>query len=248
MLTEERMMRILAIVDSRGSVTLPELVSETGMSESTIRRDLGSLDQAGKLQRVRGGAVSKRPGTVVADALVDERQKQHIEEKDRVGHYAASFIKEDDFVYLDAGTTISRIIPYINGAMATFVTNAISHARELSARGYQVFLLGGEFKMATEAIVGEEAILSLAKYHFSKGFFGTNGITDTEGFTTPEVNEALVKQAAMESCAERFVLADASKFDQVAAIRFGEITDAVIISEGEVPAKYRKYCEIATEI
>ena len=29
--------------------------------------------------------------------------------------------------------------------------------------------------------------------NFNKGFFGTNGITEKSGFTTPDINEALVK-------------------------------------------------------
>ena len=246
MLTEERMMRILAIVDGRGSVTMSELISETGMSESTIRRDLGSLHRAGRLQKVRGGAVSKRQGPLVSDAKLDERQQQNMEEKDRIGEYAAGFIQPEDFVYLDAGTTTNRIIAHLNSPGAVFVTNAIGHARELSLRGYQVFLLGGEFKAMTEAIVGEEAILSLTKYRFTKGFFGTNGISDTHGYTTPEVKEAMVKKAALESCGERFVVSDHSKFEKVAAVRFGDLTDAVVISEGSVPGKYQKYCEIVS--
>jgi DeoR family fructose operon transcriptional repressor len=87
-----------------------------------------------------------------------------------------------------------------------------------------------KFKHTTEAIVGEEAIVSLEKYNFTKGFFGANGITKKNGFTTPEVKEAMVKRKAMESCKSCYVLADESKFGEISAISFGALEDATIIT------------------
>ena len=46
---------------------------------------------------------------------------------------------------------------------------------------------------------------TLRSYHFTKGFFGTNGITKKSGCTTPDANEAAVKAAAMEQCRECYV-------------------------------------------
>ena len=34
---------------------------------------------------------------------------------------------------------------------------------------------------------GDEAVVTLDKYNFTKGFWGTNGITVKNGFTTPEI-------------------------------------------------------------
>ena len=83
---------------------------------------------------------------------------------------------------------------------AVFVTNAVSHAQRLAAKGIKVFLIGGELKSSTEAVIGAQAMKNLQEYHFTKGFFGANGITKAEGFTTPDANEALVKQTAIERC------------------------------------------------
>ena len=77
-------------------------------------------------------------------------------------------IAPGDFVYLDAGTTTELLIEYITSHQAVFVTNAISHAKRLAERGFTVYLLGGEFKAVTEAIVGEEAVAALEKYNFTK--------------------------------------------------------------------------------
>ena len=43
-------------INSKGLLTLQDLVDRTGCSASTIRRDLSKLQNMGKLQRVHGGA------------------------------------------------------------------------------------------------------------------------------------------------------------------------------------------------
>ena len=60
MLTEERFAKILSILESMGSVTVQQLMTELDASESTIRRDLNALDANGQLTKVHGGAILKR--------------------------------------------------------------------------------------------------------------------------------------------------------------------------------------------
>ena len=229
-LTEERYARIISFLDRKGSATVVELMKEIGASESTVRRDLEILDKNGQLIKVRGGAITKNGSYTTRDDEVVLRQQRNVDEKEAIAKYAASLIEDKDFVYIDAGTTTEKMLKYITNHEAIYVTNAVSHAMKLAAIGCTVFILGGEFKYATEAIVGEEAIASLSKYNFTKGFFGTNGITVKNGFTTPEVKEAMIKREAMHSCKRCYVLADASKFSEISAVSFGSIDDALIIT------------------
>lgn len=67
--------------------------------------------------------------------------------------------------------------------------------------------------------------------NFNKGFFGTNGITEKSGFTTPDINEALVKETAFAHCHFKYILADSSKFGETSAVTFGNIKDATIITD-----------------
>ena len=123
------------------------------------------------------------------------------------------------------------MVDYITTKNTVFVTNFITIAKRLTAKGMKVYLLGGEYKYKTEAIVGNEAVMNLSKYHFTKGFFGTNGVTEKEGFTTPELNEAIVKQTAMEHCKEPYVICDHTKFERICPVSFGEFGSAVIITD-----------------
>ena len=244
MLAEERFSKILSIIEEAGSVTVQDLMEELGASESTIRRDLNTMDANGLLVKVFGGAVAKNTNIRTQDENVDNRKLQNIEEKVAIAKYAAGLIQSGDFVYIDAGTSTELMIDYIKVSNVTFVTNSLTHAKKLSDKGYTVYILGGEFKSTTEAIVGEEAVETLDKYNFTKGFWGTNGISITKGFSTPEVKEAMVKKKSMENCKERYVLADSSKFSQISSVKFSEFENATIITTELKNASYKKYKNI----
>lgn len=232
MLTEERFAKILSILENSGSVTVQQLMTELDASESTIRRDLTTLDANGQLTKVHGGAVLKNMVYSTRDDEVTHRKEQHKEAKERIARYAAELITAGDFVYIDAGTTTECMIDYITNKQAVFVTNAITHAKKLAERGCTVYILGGEFKAVTEAIVGEEAVVTLEKYNFTKGFWGANGVSIQKGFSTPELKEALVKRKSMENCKECFVLADDSKFNQISSVSFAPFESATVITTG----------------
>lgn len=244
MLTEERLARIVSIVEEQRSVTVQELMARLEASESTIRRDLTTLDKRGLLTKVYGGAVSSQSCFQTYDAKVSERQNEHLDSKQLLAKYAASLIGPEDFVYLDAGTTTGMMIDYLTNNRTVFVTNAIGHAKRLSDLGYRVYILGGEFKSTTEAIVGDEAVFSLDKYNFTMGFFGSNGVNPKNGCTTPEVKEAAVKQKAISNCKNAYVIADASKFKNISSVKFAEFDDVIIITEHGALGGNKKYTNV----
>ncbi len=245
MLSEERQSKIMSRITQKGSITVQELMEWLHASESTIRRDLSELDSKGLLVKVFGGAVAKETAFNAKDDFFTSRKEHNRDEKMIIAQYAASLIQNDDFVYLDAGTTTELMIEYITCKRATFVTNGFSHAQKLAAGGFATFIIGGEIKATTESIVGEEALESLSKYHFTKGFWGTNGVSVSGGFSTPDVKEALIKRASMRRAREKFVLCDASKFSQLSCVSFGDFTDATIITTAlQADSGYRQYQNI----
>nr|WP_319488833.1 DeoR/GlpR family DNA-binding transcription regulator [uncultured Caproiciproducens sp.] len=244
MLTEERYAAILKLVEKKKVVTVSELTEAFNSSESTIRRDLTALNNIGKLNKVHGGATAIDVFYSTKDDDVSIRQSRNTDQKNAVGRYAASLIEENDFVYIDSGTTTEKMIDYITMKNAVYVTNGTVHAKKLAQKGCHVYILGGELKMATDAVVGNEAIESLKKYNFTKGFFGTNGISLKVGFTTPDVSEALVKAEAMSKCNVKYVLADDSKFNSISPITFANLDSAVVITTVLDDRQYKKYTTI----
>ena len=113
MLAEERFREILKIVNDKKTVTVQELTALLQTSESTIRRDLTTLHQRGALIKVHGGATTAESETMTRDADLSLRSTLNKEAKAVIGKYAASLIREDDFVYLDAGSSVDVMIDYI---------------------------------------------------------------------------------------------------------------------------------------
>mgnify|MGYP001117088889 CR=1 FL=1 len=244
MLTEKRQEEIVRLVQERESITVAELKDILQTSESTIRRDITSLDKEGRLTKVFGGAIALRTAQIVNQELsVVQKQELQTTEKQAIAQYAASLIEPDDCVYLDAGTTTEMIIDFLKEYDVIYVTNGITHARKLMNAGFKVHLIGGEIKAVTEAVVGEEALEQLDKYNFTKGFFGTNGLSRRQGYTTPDGSEALVKKTALRQCAKAYVLADRAKFDEVSSVTFAAYSDAQIITDS-IPDHYKKYGNI----
>lgn len=239
MLTERRQEEILQLINENGSVTVQELTTKFDASESTIRRDLNALHNMGVLVKVFGGAIKVESKIQVKEERVSKRKEQNMEEKQKIAKYAATLVEEDDFVYLDAGTTTGAIIPFLTEKTATFVTNAVSHALQLAERDFKVILIGGEMKASTEAIVGNEAYQNLQKYNFTKGFWGTNGVDKKAGLTTPDINEAIVKECAIKHTQKPYVLCDSNKFKQIYPVRFASFEEATIITEKEPGESYK---------
>lgn len=239
MLAEERLSRICELVATRGTATVAELASILETSESTIRRDLDKLDQAHRLVKVHGGATTLESAHLTRDLTLPERYCLHADEKRVIAARAAAFIGPDDFVYLDAGSTVEELISQLTETRALFATDSVSHAMALAARGCRVTVLGGELKSATEALVGPDALSAIGRYHFTIGFWGTNGATPEAGYTTPDRNEAMVKQLSMEHTDRRYVLSDASKLGATSLVTFAPFDSATFLTAGPVPEGYR---------
>lgn len=231
MLAEERLSKIVKIVNEQGSATAQELMDFFHASESTIRRDLNALDAAGEIMKVHGGAMSVDTSYKMHDDKISERRAANTDRKKIIAEYAANLITKDDFVYIDAGTTTELMIDYITEKDAVYMTNAVNHACKLLHMGCKVYLVGGRLKSITEAAVGAEAIETLSNYNFTIGFWGTNGIHKKAGFTTPDREEAGTKKISFLNCQKRYIVADSTKFESISPVKFADFGDADIITE-----------------
>ena len=224
MLAEERLRTILEVLEVRKAVSVAQLCQQTGASEATIRRDLNELSRQGKINKVHGGAM--------------------LPEGERIARYAAKQVCDDDFVFIDAGTTTLKMVDFLNGSKATFVTTGIECARRLAEKGLRVYVPGGLLKPSTQALVGASALESMSRYNFTKAFVGTNGISVRQGFTTPDTEEASVKSLAIERSYQSFILADSSKFGKVAAVTIASLDKACILTDMLPDKLYSRYTVI----
>ncbi|WP_342429665.1 DeoR/GlpR family DNA-binding transcription regulator [Neobacillus sp. FSL H8-0543] len=227
MLEPERHKIIIDALKSKNTVKLQELVELTNSSESTIRRDLIQLEQENFLKRVHGGA-ARLQGKLQEPSMI-EKSSKNLQAKRQIAQYAGGLVEEGDCIYLDAGSTVFEMIPFLPSNIVV-VTNGLTHTNELLENGIKTYLIGGFAKPNTKAIVGRGALDSLEHYRFDKCFMGVNGIHPQLGYTTPDQEEAMIKQRAISLSREAYVIADATKFSEISFAKITDLNKATIIT------------------
>ena len=84
----------------------------------------------------------------------------------------------------------------------------------------------------------------LERYQFTHGFFGTNGISLEDGYTTPDIDEARTKTKALTRCRKSYILADNSKFGQMSPVTFAALTEAVIVTNELTDKQYQSITRV----
>ncbi len=232
MLAETRRRQLLELISRRGFATLDELVKALGVSESTVRRDLEVLDQAGAIKRTHGGAV----GAVEARTLpiFEERATSQALEKHAIGQAAARLVADEETVLLDGGTTTLEVARALVGRPVQVVTNSLPIAHLLAAsKDTDLILIGGYVYPRAGVALGPLAVATLAGIRVHQAILGTHGITADGVFNS---NSLLVEtQRQMMRCAQRVLIAaDRTKFGRPALSRLCGLEEiqAIIVDAG----------------
>lgn len=91
---------------------------------------------------------------------MQEKYSRNIEDKRTIAAYAATLVRPNDFVFLDAGSTTEQLATYLTEKDAVYVTNGITLAQKLAQRGLKTLLIAGRVKATTDAVIGTEAVAS----------------------------------------------------------------------------------------
>lgn len=237
MYAEERHEAIATLVRQRGRVSVTDLAQTFEVTSETVRRDLDSLERAGLLRRVHGGAVPVAALTR-RERTLRERDGVRVEQKDRIAQAAIGLLPEaGGSVILDAGTTTARAaMRFPVDSRLTVLTNSLTCASTLiSLGGIQLEMLGGRVRETTQACVGDRTVREIDTLRADVVFLGANGFSPDGGLTTPDAEEAAVKRALVTAAHRVVLLADSSKFGRDYLVRFAHLTDIdVLVTDDEI--------------
>jgi DeoR family fructose operon transcriptional repressor len=200
--TEQRRQQILNLLEETGALNVSELADRFSVSVVTIRKDLDDLESEDLLQRTFGGAVFSHRSRFNRSFL--ERAQQHRREKCAIAAAAHSYIKDGDTIMLDAGTTTLALAERLKTQVksAFIITCSVPAALELSSAGYDILLLGGTVRNKSLALLGRETLTIIERYRADKAFLGSTGFTAEMGHTTPNPDDAQIKEALMRAANE----------------------------------------------
>jgi DeoR/GlpR family transcriptional regulator of sugar metabolism len=207
----ERLDAICAYLGHHYRVGIEDICKLFDVTRDTARRDIVRLDAAGRVLRVRGGAVLPP----------QSRQVEHYAQrtgasgaKQAIGRAAAGLLRDGDRVLFDTSTTVLAVARAATATPLDVVTNSIDVAEAFGQReGVELHVLGGRFNAWQRSLEGAQTRLGLAQFQFDKLILGACAI-DPLGLTCPSDDEASLKQAMMRQASQVIVVADSSKFSK----------------------------------
>lgn len=210
MFQEERITAIIEHLNKHQRVDIKDICQQFEVSRDTARRDLLKMEELGLVIRTHGGAVLPKKTKKIFE--YKERLVRESSVKREIGHYAASLVKNGDFIMMDASTTVQFAAENLASEGVTVVTNSIDIADVLSKKNaVRTILLGGELHSQHRFLFGQSTIDKLADYQVNKLFLGACGITSS-GLSYPHEEDGVVKREMIKRANQVIVLADHTKF------------------------------------
>ena len=243
MFNEERREKIIELLTKQNRVLVNDLCQIFNTTPVTIRKDLGALEEEGKLKRVHGGAILQK--ALYPGLALTEKEKLHLAEKEKIAEQAAKLVSEGDVIIIDSGSTTLQLAKKIkNIKNVTVITNGINIATELLDSDIDVILVSGFLDKKSSTLYGPLAEKTLSDLTADKHFQGVDGIDLEIGLTTPNIREAHISQLMMKISSQKIVLADSSKFRRRSLGVIGRLNEVdKIITDSKIDNDYLKKLE-----
>ena len=227
-----------------GKVVVSELSSKLGVTEETIRRDLEQLEADGVLKRTYGGAIPNPVKRQTPNVQFYKRAVQRVSEKRTIARNALPLLEGMRTIAADSSTTTAEAVKMVKDRSdLTLLTNSTVAFQELENSKISVVSTGGEFHRGTLSLRGEAAKSAIKRYRVEALLFSCMGIDENAVFDSrPEESE--IKRALIEQAAKVILLADHTKFSQVAFVKVTTL-DRIdyLITDKEPDQRWKDICD-----
>lgn len=240
---ELRKKNILQLLDKNEAITIKEIVNLCNVSEITARRDLVILEQKGIIKRTHGGAIltSKLPELFG----FDNKSKVNRDQKIEICKLAASFIEENDTIYMDCGTTVFFLARFITRFKnLRVITNSLPVVSELIPYPQiKIYLIGGELDNNRKALYGQMTENLITRYKADKAFIGAGGVSLEHGLSSVDEKEASITIKMADAARKIFLLCDSSKIENNSYFTYSSLSmvEYLITDKGILPSYLELY-------
>lgn len=240
----ERIAKIKEILLEYKHVDINTLSSLLSVSVATVRRDLDTLESAGFLKKMHGGAM-------LDENIESEVQLSGVEdpmhtEKAQIGTIASKLVLNNDIIFIGAGSTCLNVARCIKDKRnITVLTNNVNVIFELAtAHLVKVIALGGEITAidASIAMTGPFALANVDNIYINKAFIPISGASITDGYTERDSNEAELYRRIMSRAEKKIIVADYTKFDKRGFVRLDNLLSAeTVVTNVQLNQNYKNY-------
>jgi len=219
---------ILDLARSEGKVLVDDLANRFGVTLQTIRRDLTELADAGRLDRVHGGAVL-RAG--VANIGYAERRSLNADAKAAIGRACAAAVPDNSSLFLNIGTTTEAVARELLGHRnLTVVTNNLNVANILAeSESCDVIVAGGVLRRSDGGLVGDLTKEAIEAFKVDYAIIGTSALDEDGDLLDFDPQEVRVSRAIIRQARKTYLVADHSKLDRAAPVRIASLSEVAMV-------------------
>lgn len=200
-MSEERLQKILRLIESNRTISAKELESQLYVSSATIRRDLAELSRRGLVVRSHGKAMAV---TRMAHAVTHGGP---VQPDDPIVAAAAALVKPHSIIFIAAGRfslslakTVSRV-PDL-----TVVTDSMAAADALCGHAAHVHCTGGRLQARDDALSGSQAAELAGLFYTHMAFFSGDALAEGGDLTFYNVDRMSVLRTAARHAEKRILL------------------------------------------
>lgn len=234
MFKNERLERILNLLERKKEMTTTDLRETLFVSGSTLRRDLIELEQMGKVTREFGHVELVRPDNVELSYLF--REQEHEDAKERIADSASTFLSDNQAVFVDSSSTASFLSPYLARLHNIIViTNGLRLAVQLDGiHSVKTFVAGGLVRPGSGSLLGDGTIEFLDDFRADLAFVSCTGIT-RDGLFMSSLEQSSVKRRMIAGANKTILLCDHSKFGVKSYYRMADAAQITAIVTDQKP-------------
>ena len=231
----QRQVNLIRLLQKSEPISIPDLSQASGLSQSTVRRELHQLAEE--------GLVKVNVGQVTLAAFSEEmpfsfRKMINIDLKRKIARAALELVLNGETIFIAGGTTtleLARLLP--GQRRLTVITNALRVANILvDVQGIDLVMLGGAIRSGEQTLHGHLTEWGVHQFRADKLIYGTEAINLQHGITHSQLIEVGTDRALASTATQVIVLADHTKFGKVApAFVFPLDKVHVLVSDQDLP-------------
>lgn len=239
----ERQEKILDYVNREERASVTELSELFQVSKVTIRTDIDELEMKGLVNKTHGGVVSKEVG-IFSEIPYEIKNQSKVKEKQKIAAEAVKYIKKNDVIILDSGSTTFHLIQGLPKEITVITTDILMAMEMIKCRkDIQIIMPGGEVEKSVYTLKGIDTIRFFESLHADKVFLGCDALDLDFGISDRSREYAAVKKAMIEASSEIVLLTDSSKFNSKLGTKVCPMQKVDILVVDEIEENMKQKCE-----
>src|SRR5699024_4421702 len=151
------------------------------------------------------------------------------------------FVKKNDIVFIDSGTTTHFLLDKIDKLLSfTLITNSLEVINKAIAfPNITLLIVGYTYKQITNSFTGISDNHIIDKFNINKAFMSATAFSIEQGASNSNLSENEIKQIMCKKSNEVYLMVDSSKFGDVSLFTycpFSKITK--VITDNKLSEEY----------